>query len=42
MNTVVTPGMFSQLDASVSKKTPYLMGVFAVFVLLAFGFLGKT
>jgi len=42
MNTVVTPGLFSQLDASVSKKTPYLMGVFAVFVLVAFGFLGKT
>ena len=42
MNTVVTPGLFSQLDASVSKKTPYLMGAFAVFVLVAFGFLGKT
>ncbi len=42
MNTVVTPGLFSQLDASVSKKTPYLMGAFSVFVLVAFGFLGKT
>jgi simple sugar transport system permease protein len=42
MNTVVTPGLFSQLDASVSKKTPYLMGAFAVFVLVAFGFAGKT
>ena len=42
MNTLVTPGLFSQLDASVSKKTPYLMGAFAVFVLVAFGFLGKT
>jgi simple sugar transport system permease protein len=42
MTTLVTPGLFSQLDASVSKKTPYLMGAFAVFVLVAFGFLGKT
>jgi len=42
MNTVVTPGLFSQLDASVSKKTPYLMTAFALFVLVAFGFLGKA
>jgi hypothetical protein len=42
MNTVVTPGLFSQVDASVSKKTPYLMAAFAVFVLVAFGVAGKT
>lgn len=42
MSTVVTPGLFSQVDASVSKKTPYLMAAFAVFVLVAFGFAGKT
>jgi len=33
MSTVVTPGLFSQVDVSVSKKTPYLMAAFAVFVL---------
>jgi simple sugar transport system permease protein len=42
MKTVVTPGLFSHVDASVSKKTPYLMAAFAVFVLVAFGFAGKT
>jgi simple sugar transport system permease protein len=42
MSTVVTPGLFSQVDASVSKKTPYLMAAFAVFVLVAFGLVGKT
>jgi len=42
MSTVVTPGLFSQVDVSVSKKTPYLMAAFAVFVLVAFGFAGKT
>lgn len=42
MSTVVTPGLFSQVDVSVSKKTPYLMAAFAVFVLVAFGFVGKT
>ena len=42
MNTVVTPGLFSQVDASVSKKTPYLRAAFAVFVLVAFGVAGKT
>jgi ABC-type uncharacterized transport system permease subunit len=41
MSTVVTPGLFSQVDASVSKKTPYLMAAFAVFVLVAFGLVGK-
>ncbi len=42
MSTVVTPGLFSLVDVSVSKKTPYLMAGFAVFVLVAFGFVGKT
>nr|MTA38148.1 ABC transporter permease [Actinomycetota bacterium] len=42
MSTVVTPGLFSQVDVSVSKKTPYLMAAFAVFVLVAFGVVGKT
>jgi len=42
MSTVVTPGLFSQVDALVSKKTPYLMAAFALFVLVAFGFVGKT
>lgn len=42
MSTVVTPGLFSQVDATVSKKTPILMAVFAAFVLIAFGILGKT
>ena len=42
MSTVVTPGLFSQVEVSVSKKTPYLMGVFALVVLGAFGIFGKT
>jgi simple sugar transport system permease protein len=42
MSTVVTPGLFSQVEVSVSKKTPYLMGVFALVVLVAFGIFGKT
>lgn len=42
MSAVVTPGLFSQVDATVSKKTPYLMGAFAAFVLVAFGVFGKT
>lgn len=41
MSTIVTPGLFSQVDASVSKKTPYLMAAFAMFVLVAFGLVGK-
>jgi simple sugar transport system permease protein len=42
MSTVVTPGLFSQVEVKVSKKTPYLMGVFALVVLGAFGIFGKT
>lgn len=42
MSTVVTPGLFSQVDATVSKKTPILMAVFAAFVFIAFGIAGKT
>jgi simple sugar transport system permease protein len=42
MSTVVTPGLFSQVEVSVSKKTPYLMGAFALVVLGAFGIFGKT
>ncbi len=42
MSTVVTPGLFSQVDAKVSTKTPYLMAAFAVFVLGAFGIAGKS
>jgi hypothetical protein len=37
MSTVVTPGLFSQVDVKVSTKTPYLMAAFALFVLGAFG-----
>lgn len=42
MNTVVTPGLFSQAEVSVSKRTPYLLGFFSLLVLFAFGVFGKT
>ncbi len=42
MSTVVTPGLFSQADVTVSKRTSYLLGFFALLVFFAFGIFGKA
>ena len=39
---VVTPGMFSEREYKASWKTPIVTAAFALLVLIAFGFLGKT
>ena len=39
---VVTPGMFSEREYKASWKTPIVTVAFALLVLIAFGFLGKT
>ncbi|PTW91269.1 nucleoside ABC transporter membrane protein [Microbacteriaceae bacterium MWH-Ta3] len=40
MKTEVTPGMFSQAEIAVSKKTPIVMAGFTAIVLVFFGILG--
>ena len=42
MSTVVTPGLFSQADVTVSKRTSYLLAFFALLVFFAFGIFGKS